>query len=97
MQAILMAGGKGTRLRPFTAVLPKPLVPIGDLSILEMVLRQLKHYGFREIIISVGHKAELIMAVVGDGRRFGLNVRYCQEEKPLGTVGALAKMELWPE
>jgi NDP-sugar pyrophosphorylase family protein len=93
MQAVLMAGGKGTRLRPFTAVLPKPLVPIGDFSILEIVLRQLKHYGFREIIISVGHKAELIMAVVGDGGRFGLKVRYYQEEKPLGTVGALARME----
>lgn len=93
MQAVLMAGGKGTRLRPFTAVLPKPLVPIGDLSILEIVLRQLKHYGFKEIIISVGHKAELIMAVVGEGHRFGLKVRYYLEDKPLGTVGALARME----
>ncbi len=85
-----MAGGRGTRLRPYTAVLPKPLVPIGEISIIEMVLRQLKHYGFEDIIVAVGYKAELIMAVVGDGTRFGLTVRYQHEDKPLGTVGALA-------
>ncbi len=87
-----MAGGKGTRLRPFTAVLPKPLVPIGEISILEMVLRQLRFYGFEQAIICVGHKAELIMAVVGDGKRFGLEVRYHLEEKPMGTVGALTQV-----
>jgi NDP-sugar pyrophosphorylase family protein len=93
MQAILMAGGKGSRLRPFTAILPKPLVPIGEISILEMVLRQLQYYGFRKIIITVGHKAELIMAVVGDGGRFGLDISYHYEEKPLGTMGALAYLD----
>lgn len=93
MQAVLMAGGKGTRLRPFTAVLPKPLVPVGEISILEMVLRQLRYYGFDEVVICVGHKAELIMAVVGDGKRFGLEVRYHLEDKPLGTVGALPQVE----
>lgn len=92
MQAILMAGGRGTRLRPYTAVLPKPLVPVGEISIIEMVLRQLKHHGFEQIIVSVGYKAELIMAVVGDGTRFGLTVRYQHEDKPLGTVGALAQI-----
>lgn len=93
MQALLMAGGKGTRLRPYTAVLPKPLVPIGDISIIELVLRQLRSFGFERVIISVGHKAELIMAVIGDGDRFGLDVSYHREEKPLGTVGALAEIE----
>lgn len=93
MQVVLMAGGAGTRLRPFTAVFPKPLVPIGDTSIMEMVLRQLRYYGFDQVKISVGYKAELIMAVVGDGRRFGLTVDYHQEDAPLGTVGALAEMD----
>ena len=93
MQAVLMAGGKGTRLRPFTAVLPKPLVPIGEISILEMVLRQLRHYDFQSAIIAVGYKAELIMAVIGDGSRFGLEITYHHEEEPLGTMGALATIE----
>lgn len=93
MQAVLMAGGKGTRLRPFTAVLPKPLVPIGEISILEMVIRQLSHFNFKDIKISVGHKAELIMAVIGDGSRFGVKVTYQHESSPLGTVGALAQMK----
>ncbi len=93
MQAVLMAGGEGRRLRPITAVLPKPLVPVGDLSVLEMVLRQLRHYGFDEAVLCVGHRAELVMAVVGDGHRFGLNVRYHVEERPLGTLGALAELE----
>lgn len=88
-----MAGGKGTRLRPFTNVLPKPLVPIGEISILELVLRQLHHFGFSDITICVGHKAELIMAVIGDGMRFSLNVRYHHEVEPLGTVGALGIMD----
>ncbi len=93
MQAVLMAGGKGTRLRPYTDILPKPLVPIGEISILELVLRQLKHFGFERALISVGHKAELIMAVIGDGRRFGLEVSYHHEDQPLGTVGALAFLD----
>jgi NDP-sugar pyrophosphorylase family protein len=93
MQAVLMAGGKGTRLHPFTAILPKPLVPIGEISILEMVLCQLKYFGFRKIIIAVGHKAEIIMAVIGDGGRFGLDIVYHYEVEPLGTMGALAYLD----
>jgi len=88
-----MAGGKGTRLRPFTHVLPKPLVPIGERSILERVLEQLATCGFTEVVIAVGYKRELIMAVIGDGSRYGLSVRYHTEEKPLGTIGALAGIE----
>jgi NDP-sugar pyrophosphorylase family protein len=88
-----MAGGEGRRLRPITAVLPKPLVPIGEISVLEMVLRQLKWYGFDEAILCIGPKAELIMAVVGDGARFGLDVRYHIEARPMGTIGSLAVLE----
>ena len=65
MQAVILAGGKGTRLHPLTVTIPKPLVPIDDLPILEIVLRQLKHYGFTEIILTVGHLANLIMAFFG--------------------------------
>jgi NDP-sugar pyrophosphorylase family protein len=89
MQAVILAGGKGTRLRPFTTSLPKPLVPVGDYPIIEIVLRQLKHFGFREVIISTGHLAELIEAYCGDGKRWGLRIRYVREDKPLSTAGAL--------
>ncbi|HXS99981.1 MAG TPA: sugar phosphate nucleotidyltransferase [Elusimicrobiota bacterium] len=88
-QAVILAGGKGTRLRPFTATLPKPLVPVGDYPIIEIVLRQLKHFGFKDIIISTGHLAELIEAYCGDGRRWGVKIRYVREDKPLSTAGAL--------
>ena len=87
-----MVGGKGTRLRPFTHILPKPLVPVGETSILELVLRQLRFFGFEHAILSVGHKAELIMAVVGDGKRFGLDITYHHETTPQGTIGALSAM-----
>lgn len=88
-----MAGGKGLRLRPLTTVLPKPLIPLGDSSVIEMVIRQLLHCGFEDIVVAVGYKSELIMAVLGDGSRFGLNIRYHLEDEPLGTVGALATIE----
>jgi len=88
-QAVILAGGKGTRLRPFTATLPKPLVPVGDHPIIEIVLRQLRHFGFRDVVISTGHLAELIEAYCGDGRRWGMSIRYVREDKPLGTAGAL--------
>lgn len=89
MQAVILAGGKGTRLRPFTSSLPKPLVPVGDYPIIEIVLRQLKRHGFNDIVISTGHLAELIEAYCGDGRRWKLHIRYVREDKPLSTAGAL--------
>lgn len=88
-QAVILAGGKGTRLRPFTATLPKPLVPVGDHPIIEIVLRQLRHFGFTDVVISTGHLAGLIEAYCGDGKRWGMKIRYVREEKPLGTSGAL--------
>lgn len=89
MQAVILAGGKGSRLKPFTTSIPKPLVPIGDTPILEVVLRQLKHSGFTDIVLAVNHLAELVMAFFGDGRKFGLKISYSIEDKPLGTVGPL--------
>jgi len=86
---IILAGGKGTRLAPYTTVLPKPLMPVGDMPILEIVLHQLKYYGFRKIAISVGHLAGLIRAFFGDGSNWQMDIRYVVEEKPLGTIGPL--------
>jgi NDP-sugar pyrophosphorylase family protein len=93
MQAVILAGGKGTRLRPFTNNIPKPLVPVGDAPILEYVLRQLKYYGFKDVILAVNHLAELIRSFVGDGSKWGLNIRYSYEDKPLGTAGPLSFIE----
>lgn len=88
-QAVILAGGLGSRLRPYTTVIPKPLMPLGDVPIIEVVIRQLKSHGFREIIISTGYMADLIAAYLGDGKRWGVSVRYVRESKPLGTAGAL--------
>lgn len=89
MKAVVLAGGKGTRLAPYTRVLPKPLMPIGDMPILEILLRQLKHAGVDEVILTVGHLAELLHAFFQNGERFGIAVRYSYEDKPLGTAGPL--------
>jgi NDP-sugar pyrophosphorylase family protein len=90
MQAIILAGGKGTRLKPFTTNIPKPLIPIGEMPILEIVLRQLKYFGFTDIILSVNHLADIMMAFFRDGEKFGLNISYSVEDKILGTAGPLS-------
>ena len=89
MKAVILAGGKGTRLKPYTTVFPKPLMPIGDRPILEIVIGQLKSHGFDEAIITVGHLAELIMTFFGDGSKLGIKIKYSREDKPLGTAGGL--------
>jgi len=89
MRAVILAGGKGQRLRPYTTVLPKPLMPIGDMPILEVVLRQLKAAGVTRVTMAVGYLAELMQAFFGNGARLGLDIDYSFEEKPLGTVGPL--------
>jgi NDP-sugar pyrophosphorylase family protein len=89
MRAVILAGGKGQRLKPYTTVLPKPLMPIGDMPILEVVLRQLKRAGISRVTMAVGHLAELLQAFFGDGKRLGMDIDYSMEERPLGTVGPL--------
>ncbi|MFD7338526.1 NDP-sugar synthase [Streptomyces violascens] len=93
MHAVILAGGKGVRLRPYTTALPKPLVPIGDQhAILEIVLRQLAAAGFTGCTIAIGHLGQIIRAYVGDGERWGLTIDYSTEESPLGTIGPLLTM-----
>jgi NDP-mannose synthase len=89
MKAVILAGGKGTRLAPYTTVLPKPLMPIGDMPILEVILRQLKAHDFEEVTLAVGHLSELLMAFFNNGSKLGLKINYSLEDKPLGTAGPL--------
>jgi len=90
MHAVILAGGKGVRLRPYTTALPKPLVPIGDShAILEIVLEQLASCGYRSVTLAINHLGRLIRAFVGDGARWGLAVDYVEETVPLSTVGPL--------
>jgi len=92
MKAVILAGGKGTRLYPYTATLPKPLVPVGDRPILEIVLEQLGKAGYDEAILAVGHLAGLIQAYFGE-ERCGVKLKYAVEDEPLGTAGPLANMK----
>ena len=93
MQAIILAGGKGTRLRPYTITIPKPLVPVNDTPILEIVIKQLCTNGFKEIILAVGHQAELIQAYFKNGEKYGVSIEYSYEDSPLGTAGPLKKIK----
>ncbi|MBK9521668.1 MAG: nucleotidyltransferase family protein [Rhodocyclaceae bacterium] len=88
-RAVILAGGKGTRLRPYTVVLPKPLMPIGEYPILEVVIRQLVSCGFDHITLAVNHQAELIKAFFGDGSKWGVLIDYSLEDQPLGTMAPL--------
>lgn len=92
MKAVILAGGKGTRLAPYTKILPKPLMPVGDMPILEIILRQMRRAGVEEVCLAVGHLAELLRAFFQDGSRLGLRLSYCYECQPLGTAGPLANV-----
>src|SRR4051812_31269544 len=92
-RAVVLAGGEGTRLRPYTAVLPKPLMPIVDRPVLDIVLRQLRAAGVEQVTIATGYLAELIEAFCADGRAYALKIDYFREREPLGTVGALATID----
>lgn len=93
MKAIILAGGKGTRLAPYTRILPKPLMPVGDMPILEILLRQFKGYGINDIIITVGHLSGLLQAFFQNGEKLGINIQYSIEELPLGTAGPIAGID----
>lgn len=96
-RAVILAGGKGTRLRPYTLVLPKPLMPIGDFPILEVVIRQLAVAGFSHVTMAVNHQAEIIKAFFQNGERWGLHIDYTMENEPLGTMGPLRLINDLPE
>ena len=89
MQAVILAGGRGRRLLPYTTVLPKPLMPIGEYPILEVILRQLERAGFSDVVICTGHLHELIRAYLAQSSHPGLSIRFTHEEEPLGTIGPL--------
>ena len=90
VRAVILAGGSGTRLAPFTTVIPKPLMPVGGMPILEIIIRQLHFHGFDDIVLSVGYLADLITAIFGDGRKLGVKITYVHEQSPLGTAGPLS-------
>lgn len=96
-RAVLLAGGLGTRLRPYTVALPKPLMPIGQYPILEVIVRQLKAEGFGHITLAVNHQADLFRAFFGDGTKWGLTIDYSLETKPLSTMGPLKLIGDLPE
>ena len=98
MRAVILAGGKGTRLRPYTTLIPKPLVPLGGkYSILEIIVMQLARSGFTHITLAVNHLSNLIMAYFGDGGRFGVKLDYSIEDKELSTIGPLTLIPDLPE
>jgi NDP-sugar pyrophosphorylase family protein len=89
MKAVVLAGGKGVRLRPLTYTIPKPLLPVGEKPILEEIVERLKAHGFNELIIAVGYRAELIETYFRDGAQLGVSIQYVREATPLGTAGPL--------
>jgi NDP-sugar pyrophosphorylase family protein len=93
MKAVILAGGKGSRLAPYTRILPKPLMPIGDLPILEVILLQMKTAGIRDVVLTVGHLSGLLHAFFQDGSQLGINITYSYEECPLGTAGPIALVD----
>lgn len=95
--AIILAGGKGTRLQPYTIAIPKPLVPVVDKPILEIIIGQLVRKGFGKVIITVNHQADIIMAYFGDGKKWGIEIEYSLEDKSLGTIGPLKLLRDLPE
>ena len=90
MKAVILAGGRGTRLRPFTTIFPKPLMPVGDMPILEILLRQLRSHGVVDVTMLTGHLAYLLEGYFGDGTRLGMSVDYIRETEPLGPPGRCA-------
>jgi len=89
-QAIILAGGKGSRLRPYSTILPKPLMPVGEYPILEIIVKQLQKFGIHRITFAVGYLHQLIQAYFGDGQKWNTQIAYSKEDRPLGTAGPIA-------
>lgn len=96
MRAVILAGGKGVRLKPYTVTLPKPLVPIGEEPIMQLVLANLANQGIKRVDVCVNHMCDLIKAYFGNGSHLGLDIHYSREDKPLGTVGPLKLLKSLP-
>jgi len=90
MKAVIQSGGKGTRLKPYTMVLPKPLMPVGAKPVLELLLKWLRRNGTHDVYITIGYLGHLIRGVCGDGSQWDMRIKYTEEPEPLGTVGALS-------
>lgn len=97
MRVVILAGGIGSRLRPYTLSLPKPLLPIGDRPILEIIIRQLANHGFKHVTLAVNHQADLFSAFFGDGSKWGVKITYSLEREALGTMGPLRLIDDLPE
>lgn len=94
MKVVIMAGGLGTRLRPLTHIIPKPLLPLGEQTILEITINKLKNHGFKEFILATNYKSDLFEAYLKDGSHLGVNITYSRETNPLGTAGPLKPLAL---
>ncbi|MCC6932936.1 MAG: NTP transferase domain-containing protein [Deltaproteobacteria bacterium] len=92
-KVVILAGGLGSRLKPFTEVIPKPLLPVGEKSVLEIQIDRFKRYGFKDITLATNYKADYVENFFGDGKRYGVNLKVSRETKPLGTVGPLKLLE----
>lgn len=93
VRALILAGGMGTRLRPLTFSIPKPLLPVGEKPILQRIIEQLRDADIRDLVLATGYQAELVRAFCGDGSKFGVSVTYLQESKPLGTAGPASALK----
>lgn len=97
MRAIILAGGKGTRLRPYTTLIPKPLVPIGKKAIIEIVIKKLKKYGFNHVTLAISNHTKLIKSYLGSGQKYKIKIDYSEEKKELGTFGPLLIIKNLPK
>jgi len=95
--AVILCGGQGARLRPYTITIPKPLMPLGDRSILEVVVEKLKQHGFEKLIFAVNYRSDLIKAYFQKGENFGVEIEYVEEMEPLGTIGPLRNIKSLPD